>query len=402
MQLMSTLTAFLYLPKPNRIRLLSLLSKCRWFVPFLWLLLIAPAQAGLELRVAIEEKVGQVRVGSSTPAVVRDASGKAVGQLAAMDSFYAQDLGGAVSLNRWRSGKLWVEPSKEGYVFIGDRWYRGRTLLTSNSAGMTAVNYVDLEHYLYSVVGSEMGGNWPQEALKAQAVASRSYALHKRQSGNGLYDVGDTVTYQVYKGLSNETINTQKAVNATQGQILSHASKIIQAVFHSSSGGHTENVEDVWTSYLPYLRGVPDYDQGSPVFQWTKQFSREQVNQSFPGLGQIVAIQPARTSQTGRAMTVKLTGSQGNRVVDADAFRRALGLKSTWFAVTPTFEPVASASIGTVAATPRTFQLQGRGYGHGLGMSQWGAYNLAQKGYKHTQILSHYYKGTQLGEIDVR
>jgi stage II sporulation protein D len=97
-----------------------------------------------------------------------------------------------------------------------------------------------------------MSANWPQEALKAQAVAARSYALYKRStSGNSVYDVGDTTTWQVYKGLETEAPGTQSAVNATAGQVMTYGGKIILAVFHSSSGGHTENVEDIWTD--PYL-----------------------------------------------------------------------------------------------------------------------------------------------------
>jgi stage II sporulation protein D len=401
MRVTSNATASLFLLEFKLIVSRVLVGRRRWISTLLWILLIAPAQAALELRVAVEEGASQVRVGSSTPAIIRDSAGRALGQIAPMDAFYAQLKGSAIGLTRWQANKLWVEPSENGYVFIGDRWYRGRTLLTMRSSGITAVNYVDLEEYLYSVVGSEMGGNWPQEALKAQAVAARSYALYKRETNkNPLFDVVDTVASQAYKGLSNETVNTQQAVKATEGEVLSYNGKIIQAVFHSSSGGHTENVEDVWTRYLPYLRGVPDYDQGSPAFQWNANFSNDLISQRISGLGRILSITPGRISSTGRAITIKVSGTQGTRVVDADTFRSALGLKSTWFSVTPTYGQVASA--GTVPSLPASFQLSGRGFGHGLGMSQWGAYNLAQQGYKYKDILSYYYKGTKLAAIDVQ
>ncbi|WP_239651603.1 SpoIID/LytB domain-containing protein [Neosynechococcus sphagnicola] len=251
------------------------------------------------------------------------------------------------------------------------------------------------------MIGAEMGINWPQEALKAQAVASRSYALQKRQTeGNALFDLGDTVAWQVYKGVATESPSTQAAVNATQGQVLSYGGRIIQAVFHSSSGGHTENVEDVWSRPLPYLRGVPDYDQGSPVFQWMQTFSRDQISQRISGVGRVISVTPARVSPTGRLISVRVMGDRGTRVIDADAVRSALGLKSTWFKVTPLFDPVASA--GSLQSVPKGFQINGRGFGHGLGMSQWGAYNLSKQGYTYQQILAHYYQNTQLAQIDVR
>jgi stage II sporulation protein D len=374
-------------------------GNCRWLSACLWLSLVAPAQATLDLRVAIQEGASQIRVGSSTTAVVRDASGRPLGQLAAMNTFYARAAGGSVGLSRWQGSRLWIEPNQNGYVFIDDRWYRGKTLVASTSTGITAVNYVDLDQYLYSVVGSEMGGNWPAEALKAQAVAARSFALYKRKSAaNRLFDVVDTVSSQAYKGLGQETANTQVAVKATADQVLTYSGQIIQAVFHSSSGGHTENVEDVWTKFLPYLRGVPDYDQTSPVFRWVSNFSRTEISQRL-GVGRVLSITPDRMTQTGRPITLKIVSDRGTRVMDADEFRRALKLKSSWVSVTPLHSPVAS--IGNVGA-PLNFQVEGRGFGHGLGMSQWGAYNLAQKGYKYEQILAYYYTGSKLAEIDVR
>lgn len=360
-------------------------------------------RAEVELRVAIEESVSQVKVGSSTKAIVRDAAQRVLGELAPMNAFLAKsNPQGIVLHNQWKAGKLWVEPTDGGVVWIGDKWYRGRVLLVPSQQKLTAINYVDLEHYLYSVLGAEMNGGWPQEALKAQAVAARSYALYQRQRGaNGVFDLGDTTGWQVYEGMETESLGTQSAVNATIGQVLTYGGQIIDAVFHSSSGGHTEDVENVWVQALPYLRGVPDYDHGTPAFEWTKTLSGDQIKKRITGIGNILALEVQRQSPRGRVMSMKVTGDSGTRVMKGEAIRNALGLRSTLFAVAPQFSPTANKQ-NQRAAVPSAFQISGRGFGHGLGMSQWGAYNLALKGVSYQQILLHYYTDTKIAKIQVQ
>ncbi len=127
-----------------------------WLGILLWIALVAPAQASVILRIAIERGVNQVKVGASTPATVKDSTGRTLGQLPARTAFVAQAVPGGVALDRWQSGLFWIEPSAKGFVYIGDRWYRGRTLVVPTDKGITAVNWVDLEEYLYSVIGGEM------------------------------------------------------------------------------------------------------------------------------------------------------------------------------------------------------------------------------------------------------
>ncbi len=361
----------------------------------------AAAQAALELRVAIKQDVDQVRVGSSTNAVLRDGSGQVLAEIPAMGALDARKEAGSITINQWRSGQVWVEPSADGYVYIGDRWYRGRALLVPTSSGLTAVNYVDLEQYLYSVLGGEMPSSWPIESLKAQAVAARSYALYQRQSSaNTVFDVGNTTTWQVYRGLQDETSSTQAAVNATAGQVLTHGGRIIEAVFHSSSGGSTENSENVWVQAVPYLRSVQDFDQTAPVYQWVETFSADQIRQRITGIGNILRLEPERTTPSGRIITMRVVGDAGSRVMSGNEIRRALNLRSSLFAAAPQMGNVASA--GNVASVPRGFQVTGRGFGHGLGMSQWGAHGMAQQGMNYQQIVTHYYTGATLSRIQVQ
>ncbi|NJN88832.1 MAG: sporulation protein, partial [Leptolyngbyaceae cyanobacterium SL_7_1] len=158
--------------------LIKLGRRSWWMSLVVWLMAMAPAQANLELRVAIEERVNQVTVGGSTPTVVKNMAGEVVEELPAMGAVRAIASQGTLSLDNLRTNAVWIEPSGDGLVFIGDKWYRGRALLAADSNGVTAVNYVDLEQYLYSVVGGEMPTNWHAEALKAQAVAARTYVLY--------------------------------------------------------------------------------------------------------------------------------------------------------------------------------------------------------------------------------
>ncbi len=369
-----------------------------WFSVLCWVAIATPAHASVEMRVGIEEAVSQVTVGSSTRALVRDSAGRDLGEIGAMNAFVAQTDNGKVKVDRWKSTQIWIEPTDGGYVFIGDRWYRGRTHVIPTAKGLTAVNYVDLEQYLYSVLGGEMFPSWPIEALKAQAVVARSYALYQRQStANNLYDVGDTTGWQVYKGILDEAASTQAAVNATAGEVLIHQGRIIEAVFHSASGGHTENVENVWTRPLPYLKAVPDFDQGSPEYEWVKTFSRSELSARITGVGNITSMVAAQTTPHGRVKTMRIVGDAGTRTMTGDALRNALGLKSTKFAVLPDYAVASTKSKGQT--NPTAFKIKGGGYGHGLGMSQWGAHNLAKKGTGYQQIVLHYYKNTILAKI---
>ncbi len=355
-----------------------------WLFLLLWLAVASPAQAAVLLRVAIEQGVSQVRVGSSTKAVVRDAAGRQLGQLTAMNAFYVQPSNSGVVLEQLHASALWIEPTGNGFAYIGDRWYRGKTLVVPDAQGLSVVNYVDLEQYLYSVLGSEMNGNWPQEALKAQAVAARTYAIYKQETdGNSIYDVGDTAAWQVYNGVASESPGTRAAVKSTSGQVLTYKNQIILAAFHACSGGHTENVEDVWSQPLPYLRGVQDFDRDISACQWEKILSTAEINQRIAGVGNVLSLNPSFTPY-GSIKTIKFVGDRGTRELKGNDVRNAFGLRSTRF---------------TITAEPSGLRVAGRGWGHALGMSQWGAYNLAKHGVNYLQILGHYYRGTSLAKI---
>ena len=359
-----------------------------WIGIVLWLALLAPAQASVIMRVAIAREVKQIKVGASTTAIVKDSSGKTLGQLPGMSAFAAQAVPGGVALDRWQSGLFWIEPSNKGFVYIGDRWFRGRTLVIPTGTGITAVNWIDLEEYLYSVIGGEMDSRWPDEALKAQAIAARTYALYERerQRGNPVYDLGDSPDrWQIYKGVSSESPKTYNAVDTTAGKVLTYNNQIILSVFHACSGGHTENVEDVWISKEPYLRAVPDFDQNIKECNWTKTFTSGELSARIAGVGNVKDMIIETVSPFRSVKTLKIIGDRGTKVLAREQVRTALKIKSTRF------------TVGKDANG--SFVLQGLGFGHGVGMSQWGAYELAKRGANHLQILGYYYQGVALTPI---
>jgi stage II sporulation protein D len=339
------------------------------------------------MRVALADGQARVSLGSSTPAQVKTLQGQPLGQIPQGRSLTVTAQADTLRLADWQGQGFWVEPTAGGYICINDQWYRGRVWVTATAGKVTVVNSLDLETYLYGVLGGEMPSSWPQEALKAQAVAARSYALYQRQRHRSEpYDVDSTTAHQVYKGLGAEAPSTLAAVNATRGQVLTYGGQVIEAVFHASSGGQTENVENVWQRPVPYLRSVPDFDQQAPMFHWSQTFSLSQFAQHIPGLGQLLGVVDQRRSPQGRVMAMELRGSQASRTLTGTELRQALGLRSNLF---------------TLTLQGNQVRVEGRGYGHGLGLSQWGARGLALQGYSYQQILSHYYQGTALAQVQV-
>lgn len=381
------LILFLLISRLLMFKALQKLGVRPWLLcSLLWLGLFAPSPAqAVDMRVAVSKVSTKLQVGSSTNAVIKNSRGQVLGEISAMSAFDVNKSGTQLAFDRWQDGELWVEPKNGGYVWIGDRWYRGKTQIRLSSGAIVAVNHVNLEDYLYSVVGAEAIPSWPQEALKAQAVAARTYALKKRaENARNFFDLDTTTATQVYKGLNSEYSTTHEAVDATAGQVMTYNGNVILAVFHSSSGGHTENVEDVWTSPLPYLRGVVDYDQAAPVYQWGTTISASRLGQLIGGVGTVTQMVPQRKTPQGRVITMKVVGDRGSKNVSGEQLRSLLDLRSTLIE--------ARVAGGNVS-------IYGKGFGHGVGLSQWGANELAQEGINYQAILGHYYQNTNLAKV---
>lgn len=267
----------------------------------------------------------------------------------------------------------------DGVLKVNGVRLRGEVAVVRGRRGLAAINILPLEDYLTGVLGSEMPRSFPPEALKAQAVAARTYALSKKleQYGQPSY-LGSSVISQVYKGLDAEASSTRAAIEATRGLVLTYQLQPIEAYFHASCGGHTESGQDALGRPLPYLKSVSCPCGQLPTSHWRLKLASADLTRALGGAGGPLAV--VSRTPTGRARRVQI----GTRGWDAVSFRERLGymtLKSLNF-------KVEQAKGGV--------ELVGDGFGHGAGLCQWGARVLAERGLRYSEILAHYYPGTEL------
>ena len=210
--------------------------------------------------------------------------------------------------------------------------YRGSIQIDVSAGKLRAINMVGLEQYLYGVVPSEMPYTWAPEALKAQAIAARSYALATRRTG--AFDLYPDTRSQVYLGIEHEKPSTNAAVNATAGQVVLYDGEVAKTYFFSSSGGRTASAEDVWGEPVPYLVSVPDpYDSISPHHDWGPfVFTGAKLAKMLKMKGQVVDLQPELNS-SGRIKVLNVIGTKGTLAVPGAVLRTKMGLRSTWFSV---------------------------------------------------------------------
>ena len=291
--------------------------------------------------------------------------------------------------------KLVVKSSDGRGIWVGQKRYSGILNLLVLESEILVINILGIEKYLSSVVGSEMPAKWPLEALKAQAIASRTYAL--KQKGNPIYDIDSTQKNQVYNGLESRTYKTVRAVRSTRSLVLTYKNKLINALFHSSSGGMTENSQDVWKNEYPYLSSVRDFDRNNPKLQWKKKFSSGELQKLFPEIGGIKKIEILNITNTGRVKNVKIFGKYGSDQISGVDIRKRMNLKSTFMRF-KFIEDKKYISDNDNSNNPieKTLIVFGQGSGHGVGMSQWGARYMASKGQKAERILKHFYKGVRI------
>ena len=291
--------------------------------------------------------------------------------------------------------KFVVKSSDGRGIWVGQKRYSGILNLLVLDSEILVINILGIEKYLSSVVGSEMPAKWPLEALKAQAIASRTYAL--KQKGNPIYDIDSTQKNQVYNGLESRTYKTIRAVRSTRSLVLTYKNKLINALFHSSSGGMTENSQDVWKNEYPYLSSVRDFDRNNPKLQWKKKFSSGELQKLFPEIGGIKKIEILNITNTGRVKNVKIFGKYGSDQISGVDIRKRMNLKSTFMRF-KFIEDKKYISDNDNSNNPieKTLIVFGQGSGHGVGMSQWGARYMASKGQKAERILKHFYKGVRI------
>jgi stage II sporulation protein D len=230
-------------------------------------------------------------------------------------------------------GGTGVAKSKKAISVPGQGTYRGELLAEAQSGTLYIVNRVGLQGYVQGVIPNEMPSSWAQQALRAQAVAARSYGL--ATAGGGAYDVYDDTRSQVYGGKGTETQATNSAAKHTAGEVVKHNGKVAVTYFFSTSGGHTENIEYsfVGASPVPYLKGVNDpYDKISPLHRWTVKLTRAQVASRLGGLfsGRLKKIHVLKRGTSPRIVYARVVGSAGSTKVTGATLRARLGLFDSW------------------------------------------------------------------------
>ncbi len=337
------------------------------------------------------------------------------------------------------------------YIDLGSRIYRGRIEIGRyQKTGITAVNVVPLEEYLYGVVASEMPDTWPEEALKAQAVCSRSYAIVKAGIGgmsdakNG-YKINDTTDSQVYRGVIYEKSKSTEAVNKTKGELVGFNNKIVATYYFSSGAGSTESAEDVWGFDLPYLMAKADLQEGNyAVAPWRAEYTLTQLTNIIAGysknVGSVTSISVINQSDSGRVSLIRVLGENGSLAFQSSSIRNVLGLMSTKIKIVKAGDNPDAAYVKTASGTVSvniggkyaksvygTEKVQGEegqfivksasnltgfpaeapqdsdeiwiyglGSGHGVGMSQTGAAGMAENGANYKEIIEYYFIGCKV------
>ena len=284
------------------------------------------------VRVLLAPAARRVVVSSTSPFWLRDGAGKKRKLLAGS---YAFGPGLKIKLRPTKPAKklrppLLFSPGASPLA-LGGRGYRGALRVKPAGRGLQIVNVVALDAYLRGVVPSEMPNRWPAEALAAQAIVARTYALAHTHGGD--FDVYSDTRSQVYGGIAAEAASTDDAVAETAGQVVLYDGELADTFFFSSSGGRTANVQDVWGGdAVPYLVSVPDpYDTLSPYHNWGPlRFGSAQLAKKLKVPGKVIDFR-ANVASSGRVRTLTLIGSRSQRTVTGAAVRSALGLRSTWF-----------------------------------------------------------------------
>ncbi len=327
--------------------------------------------------------------------------------------------------------------------------YRDYIRLVSKNNEILVINHVELENYLYGVVPAEMPSTFHMEALKAQTVASRSFALSNinKHSAEG-FNLCDTTHCQVYSGYEYERPATNSAVDETRNILAYYNGKVIEAIFHSTSSGFTEDSVNVWGGALPYLKSVEDsFSSESPYSNWSFTINLNELNNSLissgADIGDLQGIEIFDSTSTGRVNKVKIVGAKGEKTISSAEFRNIVGaskFKSSWFSVKNGNMNASSSKVYVIDGNmfnPKTIDIsrayivdgknqktvnrgtvnraigkdrvedlgefypvssseilvEGKGFGHGVGMSQFGANKMAELGYSFEEILKYYYTG---------
>lgn len=344
------------------------------------------------IRVAIVKSAAQVTVSGDGLLVTNEAGDPAVISFPAAIRFVNDRL--------LVDGRLFKRLifSASSAVYVNNKPYRGIADLSVVDKGVLVVNQLPLEEYLVGLINCEISSTWPIEAVKAQAIIARTYALNKKTTRkDSLYHLESSVIDQVYDGSLIEDSRARRAVAETAGDVLTYGGAIIQAFYHSSCGGQTEDSKNVWGASLPYLKGVTcQYCLTSPAATaWEYKLSLKELENRLRTatheISGLYDIKAGELNSRGRLKQVVLLALKGGKSISGEQFRKAVGygaIKSTRF---------------TLKNMKNEIVFSGTGNGHGVGLCQWGAKQRALDGFNSREILSYYYPGTELKKLsDIR
>ncbi len=302
------------------------------------------------------------------------------------------------NFKEWPLQSIVIEPKADRDLYLDDSRFRGSVRIQKAKNGLImAINRLDMEKYLYGVLHHEVAPWWPMESLKAQAIASRTYAYYQMQvSRANDYDVKSSTASQVYGGSTTERYRSKKAVDKTAGQILTFEGKVFPAYFHATCAGKTAAAKELWNIDLPPIAGgaACNYCRISPHYYWQAKVPlstiEQKMNKANRAVGQILKIEPVSQTPSGRVGSLKITGNQSESIVAAKDFRVWVGgdlMKSTFF---------------TVDIVEDLAEFHGKGWGHGVGLCQWGALGQSLLGKSHREILSLYYPQAQIADYRIQ
>ncbi len=289
---------------------------------------------------------------------------------------------------------LLIQAKGGGCIEINNKPYRGTLRISLQDGRLLLVNILPLEDYLYGVVSKEVPASWPTAVLQAQAVAARTYALYmaaKRETEP--YDLYATVAAQVYGGKDSEQESSRAAVHTTKGQVISYHNRLAYPLYHANSGGMTASAAEIWGWPAPYLISQRDeFSIDRKGFQWEYSLSKNDLQENFKQFGIALSVPktlvPLERDMSGRIKSLRIEADGQTLILSGNTFRLIAGpgkCKSSRFSVNP---------------AGQTFTVAGSGFGHGAGMSQWGACEMARKGYGYEQILQFYYPGTNIVRVN--
>ncbi len=362
------------------------------YAPLLCLVLSHPLLAEQEIRIAIGKPSSQLTITGSN-LTVSSTDGTSLSQ---QDKITMTADAAGVVVNGKKSGSLIVNVNSPNLIFVNESQYRNtleiKWQLTNGIPQLALIHTLPLETYVIGIVSSEVPHSWPLEALKAQAIAARTYAVwQKFRRLDKNYHMESSVLDQVYGGAQREHTLAEQAVQQTKGQILTYDNKPIEAYFHATCGGQTESAQEAWGKNLAYLPGSKcGYCKTAKQYHWTYSLTKKNLRNSLKSVfpGEISHVKIIQTSKTGRAKLIEISHKKQKKQISATSFRELLG-----------YNNIRSTLIDKISFGWLEVSFTGRGHGHGVGMCQWGTMNLAKAGFPAEKILERYYPATEIRQL---